>query len=278
MAPVLTWLLSGFFAGWLGRVATGSRRDYGVVGDLTLGMLGGVIGGWLFKYLGMTTPAGLVVHVFVAVMGAATLVGGLRLLRHVLRATGVAVLPSALSLEGDLETQVRLLSEFERRALARVLKRKPSVQDPNRIFEAQLTFGQRVADRVAEFGGSWTFIGLFLTGLVIWMIVNEELARAFDPFPFILLNLILSCIAAIQAPVIMMSQNRFAAKDRLDAWNDYEVNLRAEMEITRLHAKFDEVRERDWTEFLRLQREQLAMLGRIESALLDGGEPSSQAT
>jgi uncharacterized membrane protein len=241
-------------------------------------MLGGVIGGWLFKYLGMTTPAGMVVHVFVAVMGAATLVGGLRLLRHVLRATGVAVLPTALSLEGDLETQVRLLSEFERRALARVLKRKPSVQDPNRIFEAQLTFGQRVADRVAEFGGSWTFIGLFLTGLVIWMIVNEELARAFDPFPFILLNLILSCIAAIQAPVIMMSQNRFAAKDRLDARNDYEVNLRAEMEITRLHAKLDEVRERDWTEFLRLQREQLAMLHRIESALLDGGEPLPEAT
>jgi uncharacterized membrane protein len=131
---------------------------------------------------------------------------------------------------------------------------------------------------VAEFGGSWTFIGLFLTGLVIWMIVNEELARAFDPFPFILLNLILSCIAAIQAPVIMMSQNRFAAKDRLDARNDYEVNLRAEMEITRLHAKLDEVRERDWTEFLRLQREQLAMLRRIECALLDSGEPSPEAT
>ncbi|MGE5812914.1 MAG: DUF1003 domain-containing protein [Acidobacteriota bacterium] len=275
MAPVLTWLLSGFFAGWLGRVAMGSRRDFGILGDLTLGTLGGVIGGWLFKQLGMTEPTDRVVHVFVAVIGAATLVGGLRVLRHVLYATGVTALPGARVLEADLETQVRLLSDFERRVLARVLKRKPSTQDPNKIFDEQLTFGQRVADRVALFGGSWTFIGLFVTVLVVWMIVNQQLARPFDAYPFILLNLVLSCIAALQAPIIMMSQNRFAAKDRLDARNDYEVNLRAEMEIMRLHAKLDDVREHDWSEVLRMQRDLLAVLERVESAVLHakGGPP-----
>jgi uncharacterized membrane protein len=214
----------------------------------------------------------------VAVMGAFALVGGLRVLRHVLTATGVTSLPAAKVLEGDLEAQVRVLSEFERRALARVLKRKPSVQDPNRIFDAQLTFGQHVADRVAELGGSWTFIGLFLTGLVIWMILNAELKRPFDPYPFILLNLVLSCVAAIQAPIIMMSQNRFAAKDRLDARNDYEVNLRAEMEIMRLHAKLDDVRERDAAEFLRLLREQLDALRRLESAVLTAGRGSGEGS
>jgi uncharacterized membrane protein len=106
--------------------------------------------------------------------------------------------------------------------------------------------------------------------MAAWMIVNEESARAFDPFPFILLNLVLSCLAALQAPVIMMSQNRQGAKDRIDARSDYEVNLRAEMEIMGLHAKLDTVREREWTDFMRLQREQLEVLQRIE-ARMDGG-------
>lgn len=270
VAAVLTWLVSGIIAGWVVRVAMGSRRDFGVLGDLTLGSLGGVTGGWLLKHLGVTAPDGFV-HVFVAVSGAAMLVGGLRLLRHLLYATGMTTLPAALTLEADLETQVRLLGDFERRVLARVLKRKPTTQDSNRIFEEQLTFGQRIADRVALFGGSWTFISVFLTGLVVWMVINQEMRRAFDPYPFILLNLVLSCIAALQAPVIMMSQNRLAAKDRLDARNDYEVNLRAEMEIMRLHAKLDDAREREWSEYLTLQREQLETLRRIEGALLRSG-------
>jgi uncharacterized membrane protein len=127
--------------------------------------------------------------------------------------------------------------------------------DPNQVFDAQLTFGQRVADRVAIFGGSWTFIGLFLFGLGVWMLVQDQLAHPFDPYPYILLNLVLSCVAALQAPVIMMSQNRQAAKDRHDLRNDYEINLRAEMEIMSLHAKLDAVREHEWNEFLLLQRE-----------------------
>ena len=151
--------------------------------------------------------------------------------------------------------------------LERLLGRKPSTEDPNRIFDAQLTFGERIADHVARFGGSWTFIGMFVTGLVLWMIINEESTRPFDPYPFILLNLVLSFIAALQAPVIMMSQNRLSAKDRLDARTDYEVNLRAEMEIMGLHAKVDDAREREWTDFLRLQQEQLEVLRRIEARL-----------
>ncbi|MGE0449035.1 MAG: DUF1003 domain-containing protein [Vicinamibacterales bacterium] len=167
------------------------------------------------------------------------------------------------------------LTDIERAVLARMAQGKPPTTDPNQAFDAQLTFGQRVADRVAAFGGSWTFIGLFLLSLVIWMGIQEDLIRPFDPYPYILLNLALSCIAALQAPVIMMSQNRHAAKDRLDARNDYEINLRAEMEIMGLHAKLDAVREREWAEFLSLQREQVEALRRIEQRMIDAPAPAS---
>ena len=276
MGPVLTWMMSGLFAGWLVRVAMGSRRDFGILGDLTLGSLGGVIGGWLFKYIGLSAPASGIAQIFVAVSGAAALVGGLRVLQRAVYVTGVTTLPAAVALEADLEHQVRRLDAFERRVLARVLGKKPSTEDPNRVFDAQLTFGQRIADRVATFGGSWTFIGLFLTGIVVWMIANQDSPRPFDPYPFILLNLVLSCVAALQAPVIMMSQNRQSAKDRLDARSDYEVNVRAEMEIARLHAKLDAVREREWIDVLRFQQEQIDVLRRLESRLL--GAPDTHGS
>lgn len=269
MQAVLTWVASGLLVGWLTRVAMGSRRDFGVLGDLVLGTLGGLTGGWVFRQVGVTAPDHIVAHAFVAMIGAASLIGGLRLLRRAAHATGVAQLPSAGMFDVDLEHQVRRLSEFERRVLARVLRRRPSAQDPDRVFEAQMTFGERIADRVATFGGSWTFIGLFVIGLLVWMIVNQSAARPFDPFPFILLNLVLSCVAALQAPVIMMSQNRQTARDRVDARGDYEVNLRAEMEIMGLHAKVDAIRERDWSELLQLQRDQLALLERLAAQIDD---------
>jgi uncharacterized membrane protein/uncharacterized membrane protein YeaQ/YmgE (transglycosylase-associated protein family) len=262
-------MMSGFVAGWLVRVAMGSRRDFGILGDLTLGSLGGVIGGWLFKYVGVTAPESGVAQVFVAVSGAAALVGGLRVLRRAVYAAGVTTLPARVAFEADLDNQIRRLDAFERRVLARVLGKRPSTEDPNRVFDAQQTFGERIADRVATFGGSWTFIGLFMTMIVVWMILNQDSPRPFDPYPFILLNLVLSCVAALQAPVIMMSQNRQAAKDRLDARSDYEVNVRAELEIARLHAKLDAVRESEWVDFLRIQREQVEVLRRIESRLLE---------
>ncbi|HVO43049.1 MAG TPA: DUF1003 domain-containing protein [Aggregatilineales bacterium] len=118
-------------------------------------------------------------------------------------------------------------------------------RDPNQIFEEKLTFGQRVADKVASFGGSWNFIGLFGLALAIWVIINGLILRdrAFDPFPFILLNLFLSMLAALQAPVIMMSQNRQDAKDRVRSEQDYKVNLKAELEIAQLHLKIDQLRD-----------------------------------
>lgn len=104
-------------------------------------------------------------------------------------------------------------------------------------------FGDKLADRLTSFGGSWWFIGIFLTSLVAWVIINVCLlkAKAFDPYPFILLNLFLSMLASIQAPVILMSQNRQATKDRIHAHQDHETNLKAELEIERLHQKIDEV-------------------------------------
>jgi uncharacterized membrane protein len=99
-----------------------------------------------------------------------------------------------------------------------------------------------------------------------WMLYNSEIAKPFDPFPFILLNLLLSCLAAIQAPVILMSQNRQAERDRLNARLDYEVNLKAEMEILALHEKLDELRERAWRDLLVTQERQLELLRKLESA------------
>ena len=159
--------------------------------------------------------------------------------------------------------QMQDLSERERRVIGAWLMRKPFAQDFGQQFREQLSLGQRLADKVASFGGSWTFIFLFLAGMMVWMLINADRTAAFDPFPFILLNLILSCLAALQAPVIMMSQNRQAAKDRLEAHYDYEVNMKAEMEIMDLHAKLDQLREAQWSELIALQQRQVQLLEEI---------------
>ena len=144
----------------------------------------------------------------------------------------------------------------------------PIAHDTNREFDERLTFGQRVADRVAAFGGSWTFIGLFFFVLLGWIGLNSWwVAARFDPFPYILLNLLLSMIAALQAPVIMMSQNRQAAKDRLDAGHDYEVNLKAELEIAALHEKWDHLVRHEWTQLLEMQQKQLELLATLVDRL-----------
>lgn len=111
----------------------------------------------------------------------------------------------------------------------------------NQVHDENLTLGQKIADKIASFGGSWPFIISFITVLSVWIIVNTILLsrKAFDPYPFILLNLALSCVAAIQAPIIMMSQNRESEKDRLTAANDYLVNLKSEIIIEDLHKKMD---------------------------------------
>ncbi len=128
-----------------------------------------------------------------------------------------------------------------------------------------LTFGQRVADRIAAFGGSWSFILSFMGFIFVWMLLNIYLlnTKVFDPYPFILLNLILSCLAALQAPVIMMSQNRQEEKDRERAKNDYMVDLKAELQIRMLHEKIDDLMIRQQEEMFNLQQAQADMLKEI---------------
>ena len=132
-------------------------------------------------------------------------------------------------------------------------ERRPISEDVNEAFDDRQSFGDRLADRVAEFGGSWTFLIAFGLFLVTWTLINLVLRRdAFDPYPFIFLNLMLSMIAAAQAPIIMMSQNRQAMKDRLDAGNDYQVNLKAEIEIMALLDKVEHLtaRQQEQTELI----------------------------
>jgi len=133
--------------------------------------------------------------------------------------------------------------------------------------DTNTTFGQRAADAVAKFGGSWSFIILFGITLVCWVILNSFILvnynKTFDPYPYILLNLFLSMLASIQAPIILMSQNRQAEKDRQNAEHDYEVNLKAELEIMLLHEKVDLLREGQWSELIAIQKEQLKLLGNL---------------
>ena len=149
--------------------------------------------------------------------------------------------------------------------LKRWQERKPVARDINVVFDEQMTFGQRVADTVASFGGSWTFIGLFLAAMAGWMYLNTRGEKPFDPFPFILLNLVLSCLAALQAPVIMMSQNRQSAKDRVDAQHDYAVNLKAEMEVLGLHEKLDELRDARVGRLYEMMERQMAMIEELKA-------------
>ena len=130
------------------------------------------------------------------------------------------------------------------------------------VMEEQATLGQRVADNIAVFGGSWTFIIIFFSFLLVWMLINivAMASRAFDPYPFILLNLILSCLAAIQAPIIMMSQNRKETKDRARSEQDYKVNLKAELEIRLLNEKIDHLIIHQNQRLLEIQELQLDYL------------------
>ena len=157
------------------------------------------------------------------------------------------------------------LDELTRKVVQHIAGRKHISRNTAQESDVKPTLGQRAADAVASFGGSWTFITLFAAILVVWVGLNSfilvKYEKTFDPYPYILLNLFLSMLAAIQAPIILMSQNRQAEKDRLNAEHDYEVNLKAELEIILLHEKIDLLRESQWGELLALQTEQLRLLG-----------------
>ncbi|WP_052689257.1 DUF1003 domain-containing protein [Xanthomonas albilineans] len=163
-----------------------------------------------------------------------------------------------------LQTELEKLPAAEREVVERFIAKRRVARDIATQAEHDRSLGERIADRVAEIGGSWSFIISFCVVLLGWIALNSlVLAHAFDPYPYILLNLCLSCLAAIQAPVIMMSQNRQAAVDRLRAQNDYEVNIKSELEILQVHEKLNQLRAQDWATLVDLQNRQIAMLQQL---------------
>jgi uncharacterized membrane protein len=154
------------------------------------------------------------------------------------------------------------LSKLEKEVLESITRHEILSTQVDEIYDSSLTFGQRFSDRMARFGGSWQFIIIFAGILFGWVIVNTTalLIKPFDPFPYIFLNLLLSCLAAIQAPIIMMSQNRQEAKDRLRVMHDYQVNLKAELEIRQLHQKLDHLLSNQWERLAEIQDIQMEVL------------------
>jgi uncharacterized membrane protein len=163
--------------------------------------------------------------------------------------------------EGVLEEEKGDLSTIEQEVLKSIQDEALLSRDLNQEFREQLSLGEKISDKVAEFGGSWKFIILFLAVLFLWITINSLvfLFKPIDPYPYILLNLMLSCIAALQAPVIMMSQNRQETKDRLRSKQDYQVNLKAELEIRSLHEKIDHLIFKQWHRLLEIQKIQLEL-------------------
>ena len=164
-----------------------------------------------------------------------------------------------------LEDEIGELTALDQEVVESLERHEILSSDIIKQFEKKLTFGERLSDQIAEFGGSWKFLISFGAVLFIWIAVNGVIlvTHAFDPYPFILLNLILSCLAAVQAPIIMMSQNRAEARDRLRAENDYKVNLKAELEIRHLHEKLDHLLRRQYNRLFEIQQIQIELLQEI---------------
>jgi uncharacterized membrane protein len=163
----------------------------------------------------------------------------------------------------DEEGSVEVLKD----AVIKSILQNELISDDTNINDVPLKFGDRISDKVAAFGGSWKFIISFSAILVVWIIINSLvlLLKPFDPFPFILLNLILSCVAAMQAPIIMMSQNRQEKKDRMRSENDYKINLKSEIEIRTLHEKVDHLLLDQWSKMMRIQEIQIEILEDIQA-------------
>src|SRR5436305_4903795 len=164
-----------------------------------------------------------------------------------------------------LEDEIGELSALDQEVVESLEQHEILSADISSQFERKLTFGERLSDHIAKFGGSWKFLITFGAVIFVWIGANAVLlaTRAFDPYPFILLNLILSCLAAVQAPIIMMSQNRAEARDRLRAENDYKVNLKAELEIRHLHEKIDHLLRRQYNRLFEIQQIQIELLQEI---------------
>ncbi|MEZ5148399.1 MAG: DUF1003 domain-containing protein [Bacteroidales bacterium] len=166
-----------------------------------------------------------------------------------------------------LEEERGSLTSLEEEVLESMKNAETLSRDVNVQMKEMLSIGDKLADKVADFGGSWKFIIFFMIVLVLWIIINSFvlISKPFDPYPYILMNLILSCIAALQAPVIMMSQNRQEEKDRLRAQNDFQINLKAEIEIRQLHEKMDHLIIKQGQKLFELQQIQIEMMEQLLS-------------
>jgi uncharacterized membrane protein len=162
-----------------------------------------------------------------------------------------------------LAAEIERLNAFERRVIDRFIHRDRTTPQPSETE----SLGDRLADRVTAFGGSWPFIFLTMLAIGTWMVINAAMSKAFDPYPYILLNLVLAVLTVLQAPLIMMSQNRQASRDRQDQQHDYEVNTKAELEIAALQARLDQVQSGEWVELMKIQQQQLELLNQLASRL-----------
>jgi uncharacterized membrane protein len=165
-----------------------------------------------------------------------------------------------------LESEKGELTSLELEVLNSIQAQQLLATNVDVEFEREWTWGERLADRIAIFGGSWMFLVLFTLFIVVWVTMNSVVLfwRPVDPYPFILLNLMLSCLAAIQAPIIMMSQNRQESKDRLRSQHDYQINLKAELEIRHLHEKIDHLLSRQWERLVQIQEIQIDLLSELQ--------------
>ncbi len=170
-----------------------------------------------------------------------------------------------------VEAEKGELSSLEQEVVDSISRQEILSTHVDEEFDTKLTLGQRLSDHLARFGGSWTFIILFTGILAVWICINSValLFRPFDPYPYILLNLILSCLAALQAPIIMMSQNRQEAKDRARATHDYQVNLKAELEIRQIHQKLDHLLSHQWERLVEIQEIQIELLNEMRDTSLN---------
>ena len=160
-------------------------------------------------------------------------------------------------------------AQTEENVLNNIINKEIISEDSNKVYSKKQLIGQNIADSVAKFGGSWTFILIFIFILLFWIVLNSVMLmkKPFDPYPYILLNLVLSCLAALQAPVIMMSQNRQEEKDRIRAENDYQVNLKAEIEIKILHEKLNHLITEQWDRLVEIQEIQLELLEDLQKKM-----------
>ncbi|MCF6514743.1 DUF1003 domain-containing protein [Lactobacillus sp. S2-2] len=168
-----------------------------------------------------------------------------------------------------IKSDAKQSAKINRKLTKAMSNEEYEITDVNKVMKEKLTFGQKISDSVARFGGSWTFILIFTFVLITWMLVNGLglFGIKFDEYPYILLNLFLSCVAAIQAPIIMMSQNRSADLDRMNAENDYHVSLKTEHELRILHAKLDHLTQNQLPHDLEIEKMQLKILGELRDEI-----------